>query len=94
MEIRRDPITQSWVVCGQREETDDKEGLCPFDSGLISIGWAAIFILGQADYKRMLAYSSVEHVGILALGVGIGAGAILAQCFMRSTIQLPRRCCL
>ena len=43
--------------------------------GLISIGWATIFILGQSDYKRLLAYSSVEHVGILALGVGIGAGA-------------------
>jgi hydrogenase-4 component F len=43
--------------------------------GLLSIGWAAIFILGQSDYKRMLAYSSVEHMGILALGVGIGAGA-------------------
>ncbi|MDD5327186.1 MAG: proton-conducting transporter membrane subunit [Phycisphaerae bacterium] len=43
--------------------------------GLISIGWAAVFILGQPDYKRMLAYSSVEHMGILALGVGIGAGA-------------------
>ncbi len=43
--------------------------------GLVSIGWATIFILGQADYKRLLAYSSVEHVGILALGVGIGAGA-------------------
>jgi hydrogenase-4 component F len=43
--------------------------------GLLSMGWAAVFILGQSDYKRMLAYSSVEHVGILALGVGIGAGA-------------------
>jgi len=44
--------------------------------GLISIGWAAVFILNQADYKRMLAYSSVEHMGILALGVGVGGGAI------------------
>jgi hydrogenase-4 component F len=43
--------------------------------GLLSMGWAAVFILGQSDYKRMLAYSSVEHMGILALGVGIGAGA-------------------
>jgi len=40
--------------------------------GLLSIGMAAVFIVGQADYKRMLAYSSVEHVGILALGVGLG----------------------
>lgn len=43
--------------------------------GLLSMGWAAVFILGQTDYKRMLAYSSVEHVGIMALGIGIGAGA-------------------
>jgi len=40
--------------------------------GLLSLTVAAVFILGQADYKRMLAYSSVEHMGILALGVGIG----------------------
>ena len=40
--------------------------------GLLSMAVAAIFIIEQADYKRMLAYSSVEHMGILALGVGIG----------------------
>ncbi len=49
--------------------------------GLISMGTASIFLLGQVDYKRMLAYSSVEHMGILALGVGIGGlgvfGALL-----------------
>jgi len=43
--------------------------------GLISMGTAAIFVVGQGDYKRLLAYSSVEHMGILALGVGIGGGA-------------------
>ncbi len=43
--------------------------------GLLSIVVAAVFIIGQRDYKRMLAYSSVEHVGILALGVGIGGTA-------------------
>jgi hydrogenase-4 component F len=37
---------------------------------------AAVFILGQRDYKRMLAYSSIEHMGILALGVGLGGGAV------------------
>lgn len=40
--------------------------------GIVSMAVAAIFILAQADYKRMLAYSSVEHMGILALGVGLG----------------------
>jgi hydrogenase-4 component F len=43
--------------------------------GLISMAVAAVFILGQLDYKRMLAYSSVEHMGILSLGIGIGGGA-------------------
>jgi UDPglucose--hexose-1-phosphate uridylyltransferase len=32
MEIRRDPITQSWVVVGPREEPDDSSSVCPFDS--------------------------------------------------------------
>ena len=40
--------------------------------GLLSMIVAAAFIIGQSDYKRMLAYSSIEHMGILALGVGIG----------------------
>lgn len=36
------------------------------------MGVAGVFILRQTDYKRMLAYSSVEHMGILAIGVGLG----------------------
>jgi hydrogenase-4 component F len=40
--------------------------------GLLSMTVAAGLILGQTDYKRMLAYSSVEHMGILALAVGLG----------------------
>ena len=43
--------------------------------GLFSMVVAALFILGQTDFKRMLAYSSVEHMGILILGVGIGGMA-------------------
>jgi UDPglucose--hexose-1-phosphate uridylyltransferase len=34
MEIRRDPITQSWVVLGQRERLDE-EGACPFEAGRV-----------------------------------------------------------
>lgn len=40
--------------------------------GLMSMAFAAVFVIRQADYKRLLAYSSVEHMGILVLGVGIG----------------------
>jgi len=45
--------------------------------GLFSIGVAAVFMVGQRDFKRMLAYSSVEHMGILVLGVGLGGIGIL-----------------
>ncbi len=44
--------------------------------GLISLVVAAVFILGQTDYKRLLAYSSVENMGILALGVGLGGAGV------------------
>jgi hydrogenase-4 component F len=44
--------------------------------GLFSMAVAAGFIIGQTDYKRMLAYSSVEHMGILAVGVGLGGAGM------------------
>ncbi|HET6451151.1 MAG TPA: proton-conducting transporter membrane subunit [Spirochaetia bacterium] len=40
--------------------------------GLVSMAVAAGLIIGQADFKRLLAYSSVEHMGILAVGIGLG----------------------
>ncbi|MBI4501841.1 MAG: hydrogenase 4 subunit F [Gemmatimonadetes bacterium] len=40
--------------------------------GLISIVVATPFILTQHDLKRLLGYHSVEHVGIVALGLGFG----------------------
>lgn len=40
--------------------------------GLLSLAVAAVFLLTQRNYKRMLAYSSVEHMGIIALGLGFG----------------------
>src|SRR3990172_6545571 len=38
--------------------------------GLISVVVATPFILAQNDLKRLLGYHSVEHVGIVALGLG------------------------
>ncbi len=46
--------------------------------GLLSMAVAGVFMVGQQDYKRMLAYSSVEHMGILILGLGLGAPALFA----------------
>ena len=49
--------------------------------GLLSVALAAVFVVGQKDFKRMLAYSSVEHMGILALGIGLGGGAAAGAFF-------------
>ena len=49
--------------------------------GLLSMAVAAIFMARQHDFKRMLAYSSVEHVGILAVGLGVGKGALFGVLF-------------
>jgi hydrogenase-4 component F len=47
--------------------------------GLFSMAVAAVFMVRQRDYKRMLAYSSVEHMGILVLGIGIGGAGIFGS---------------
>jgi hydrogenase-4 component F len=47
--------------------------------GLFSMAVAGLFMVGQRDFKRMLAYSSVEHMGILVLGLGIGGPALFGS---------------
>jgi hydrogenase-4 component F len=49
--------------------------------GLLSLALAAVFMVRQPDIKRLLAYSSVEHMGILAIGVGIGGVATFGAMF-------------
>ncbi len=49
--------------------------------GLFSMLVAALFLLGTRDYKRMLAYSSVEHMGILTLGASLGRAGVAAALF-------------
>jgi hydrogenase-4 component F len=49
--------------------------------GLISILIAAVFIPAQKNIKRLLAYCSVEHMGIIALGLGIGGLGTFAALF-------------
>jgi hydrogenase-4 component F len=45
---------------------------------LLSLAVSAIFFLVQRDYKRLFAYSSIEHMGIALLGFGIGGLGIFA----------------
>jgi len=50
--------------------------------GLLSVAIATAFLLTSRDLKRFLAFSSVEHMGIIALGFGIGGPlAVLGALF-------------
>lgn len=49
--------------------------------GLFSMLVAALFLLGTRDFKRMLAYSSVEHMGILSIGASFGGAGVAAALF-------------
>ncbi len=49
--------------------------------GLFSTLVAALFLLSARDFKRMLAYSSVEHMGILSLGAALGGVGLWAAFF-------------
>jgi len=49
--------------------------------GLFSMLVAALFLLSTRDFKRMLAYSSVEHMGILSLGAAFGGAGLWAAFF-------------
>ncbi len=46
--------------------------------GAISLIAASFFVLRQGSFKRLLAYSSIEHMGIIALGIGFGAPLAVA----------------
>lgn len=42
-------------------------------AGLLSLAVAGALVLRQRDLKRMLAYSSIEHMGLLALAAAVGS---------------------
>jgi hydrogenase-4 component F len=43
--------------------------------GLFSVGIAAFLIIQVTDYKRLFAFSTVEHMGIILTAAGIGGAA-------------------
>jgi hydrogenase-4 component F len=47
--------------------------------GLLSLATAAVFIVNNGDYRRHLAYTSVEHMGVLVIGVGLGSAGSYAS---------------
>jgi hydrogenase-4 component F len=48
---------------------------------LLSVFVAFVFMFKVNNYKRMLAYSSVEHLGIISLGLGVGGLAFIGAMY-------------
>ncbi|MGO9957354.1 MAG: proton-conducting transporter membrane subunit [Solirubrobacteraceae bacterium] len=67
-------VMQVAVAAGQRSFAEHV--LIVF--GSISLIAASLFVLRQRNFKRLLAYSSIEHMGVIALGVGFGAPLAVA----------------
>ena len=51
-------------------------------AGLGSMAIAALLMIRQRDLKRMLAYSSIEHMGIIALAAAIGGTLAIAAALL------------
>lgn len=43
-------------------------------AGLVSVAAAAFLILQVHDYKRLFAYSTIEHMGVILAACGLGTG--------------------
>jgi len=64
-------IIRCLTIVNTNSGSSDFAGRIMIGFGLLSVITAAIFILSQKDYKRLLAYSSIEHMGIIALAIGL-----------------------
>ncbi len=67
---------------------DSSPGLDPapwfITFGLVSVGVAALLLIHVRDYKRLFAFSTVEHMGIVMVAAGLGG----AQAHFGATYQL------
>jgi hydrogenase-4 component F len=68
-------LLRCYRICSAGGETNFSRGAL-LALGLLSMAVGAVFMIRQRDFKRLLAYSSVEHMGILVVGVGLGGAGL------------------
>jgi hydrogenase-4 component F len=49
--------------------------------GFTSLVVACAFLVAQRDYKRLFAYSSIENMGVIAVGLAVGGGGVFGALF-------------
>jgi hydrogenase-4 component F len=60
--------------------------------GVLSLFISAVFIIKVKNYKRMLAYSSIENMGLMAIGIGCGGLGIFAALLHMLGHSLTKAC--
>jgi len=55
--------------------------------GLVSVVLAALFLWRQRDIKRLFAYSSIEHMGIIAFAFGMGGAVANFAALLHMTVH-------
>jgi hydrogenase-4 component F len=68
-------ILRFYQICHAAADAPYARQLLAF-LGILSMAVGAVFMVRQRDFKRLLAYSSVEHMGILVLGISLGGAAV------------------
>lgn len=61
--------------------------------GVASLALAALSLLEQTNLKRLLAYSSIEHMGIIAIGVGFGTRLALIGVLLHVLVHAAAKGC-
>ena len=61
--------------------------------GLVSVGVAAFLLLQVTDYKRLFAYSTVEHMGILCVAAGLGGDGAFGAMMQMVAHSLTKSFC-
>lgn len=62
--------------------------------GAAGILWGGVMAMAQTDLKRMLAFSSIGHVGYIALGVGLASPIGLIGALLHTLNHAIMKCCL
>jgi len=97
MEIRRDPVTQSWVVSGQRERVDEVDSPCPFDPPLVDSAKNILSVPSEGQWQARVIphpeplYRVEADPGRAAEGIYDKMGSLGAHEVVIETPQHDRR---
>jgi hydrogenase-4 component F len=75
-------ILRLFPIVGQAPGLDARPWFVGF--GLLSVAIASLLLITVRDFKRLFAYSTVEHMGIILLAAGLGG----AEAHLAATYQL------